>query len=309
LTWRSIGKILISAALIAWLFYRIGINHIFSQIIAVKWPWMIYSLAVFVASNILGGWQWFLLLKAKGLKISFWNAQSFYHIGLFFNNFLIGYIGGDAFRIYDVKRKSGDIVHAFSTVFFDRFIGFFMITTIAMITTVIALPALIDSDVGYTIAVILIIWLMALLILFNEKIARRFSWFSRFLPFRLQNKLGEIYLSLNQFRHNKKFLVRIFGIAMVVQILRILTHLLMALAIGVRIPSVYFFVFIPIIGIISSLPISVGGIGVREQSSVTLFGQLGISPGPVVAFEFLAYFISIIATLPGGVLFIFRKKN
>jgi glycosyltransferase 2 family protein len=309
LNWRSVVKVLVSAALIAWLLHRVGFEKISDRIFSAQWNWLMMGIVAFAVSNILGGWQWYLLLRAKNIRLSFWRVQSFYHVGLFFSNFLMGGIGGDAFRVYDVGKSSGDLTNALSTVFFDRFIGFMIITSLAVATAAIALPALIATTTGYIIACVLVMWIAGMVLLFNERLARKFTWISRIVPGRVYTKAREIYYSLNQLRHDRHVLIGVFGISFMVQSLRILTHFLMACSVGIKISPVYFFVFIPIIALVSSLPISVGGIGVREQSSVALFSQVGIASSPVVAFEFLAYFVSIITSLPGGIIFVIRKPH
>ena len=67
--------------------------------------------------------------------------------------------------------------------------------------------------------------------------------------------------------------------------------------------------FIPLVALFASLPISFGGIGVREQSGATLFSTVGLGASKVVTFEFLAYIIGIIATIPGGIIFALRRED
>ena len=304
----AVTKILVSGGLIVWLLLRIGINQIFGQLSSANVWWICASIFAFVVSNIIGSYQWFLLLKSKNLDITFFQALNYYHVGLFFNNFLIGNVGGDAFRIYDVTKKTNDSTNAISTVFFDRFIGFFTLTFLGMVVALFWLQQLASLNTVYTIAIILFGWILALLFLFNEGMARRVSvLLSRILPRVVNSKLRELYFELNRFRHNKRLLLRLFVISIFVQVLRVLTHVLAARSIGVETNIFYFFIFIPIIAMAASLPISFGGIGVREQSGVTLFSKVGIASNSVVVFEFLAYIVGIISSLPGGILFALRK--
>jgi len=71
---------------------------------------------------------------------------------------------------------------------------------------------------------------------------------------------------------------------------------------------IYFIIFVPIIALVASLPISIGGIGVRESSGVALFSQVWTIQADIVAFEFFAYLIGVISTIPGGIIFMLRKE-
>lgn len=303
-------KIGLSAFLIIFLLTRIGVNQLLTQVTQANPWWIVTSILVFVLSNILGAVQWYLLLKSRQVFISLWQVIKFYHVGLFFNNFLIGYVGGDAFRIYDIKKNSGNLNSALTTVFFDRFVGFFALSSLAMFVTLLWLPHLSSQITIYTIIIVFVVWAIGLFFIFQERTAKKFSWmFKFFLPKFVHLKLKEIYYELNEFRHQRALLSHIFLIASSVQTLRILTHLFAARAVGVKIEVFYFFIFIPIIALVSSLPISVGGIGVREQSGVTLFSQIGILPAEIVAFEFIAYLVGIVATIPGGLIFAIRRDH
>lgn len=306
----TVVKVLISVSLIYFLLQRIGLERIVEQFLTLKARWFFISLLVFVCSNILGALQWHLLLRARQIEISWPQALSFYHVGLFFNNFLIGYIGGDAFRIYDIHRNSGKMTDAVSTVLLDRFIGFFTLTSLAVIASIVWARHLASQIAVVLQATILIIWIVTLWFLFDRRLARRFSWlFKLLIPAMIHQKLRDIYSSIHGFGANRRFLFSLVCLSFCIQALRIATHYFAALSIGVDIGFGYYFIFIPLIALAASLPISVGGIGVREQSGVTLFTQLGVASAKVVAFELLAYIVGIIASLPGGLLFALRKEK
>ncbi len=304
-------KVLISGFLVYILLRRIGVSTLLTNITQAERTFILLALLCFVASNFLGSFQWYLLLKSRDIEISLLKVISYYHVGLFFNNFLIGYIGGDAFRVYDVHRSSGDTTSAISTVFFDRFVGFFTMTSMAVLTSFyLASRKIMPNSTSLTLAIILVVWIAGLMVLFNENIAQKFAWiFKLLLPKVLHAKMRDVYYGINQFRHNKLLLVQILLVSVGVQSLRITTHYWTSRSVGVNAPVSYFFIFIPIVALAASLPISLGGIGVREQSGVALFAQIGLPSASVVAFEFLAYIIGIVATLPGGLIFALRKEH
>ncbi len=306
----TVLKALVSLLLIFWLLQRIGFATIANYFQHASLYWLAASLLVFSVSNVLGGLQWHMLLHNRGIDITRRHCLWLYHIGLFFNNFLLGNVGGDAFRIYDIRRYSNRTDAAFATVFLDRFIGFFTLSSLALLTAAFMAYRLLALPAVLTIIIIFLCWLLALFFLFSEAFASKFSWLFRWmLPPAIHVKAKAFYFSLNAFRHEKELLTRVFALSVVVQTCRILTHWCAGRALGVTAAPGYYFLFIPIVALLASLPISLGGIGVREQSAVTLFRQLGLPSGQIVAFEFLAYLVGIVATLPGGLLFVMRKHK
>ena len=69
----------------------------------------------------------------------------------------------------------------------------------------------------------------------------------------------------------------------------------------------YFIGFQPLAAVIASLPISIGGLGVREGVLVELFGRVGIIESQAFALSLLGYAAGITASLFGGIAFIFRR--
>ena len=100
-------KLAVSLGLITYLAYGmdwVRLGQIFAATSA-----GLFALAVlfFSLSNGLGAVQWHLLLRAQKIPIPFRQSLVFYLVGVFFNNVLLGNIGGDALRIYDIKRLTG----------------------------------------------------------------------------------------------------------------------------------------------------------------------------------------------------------
>ena len=299
-------KISVSSGLIFFLFYKLGFNNVVSQITSANPYWFLLGIFIFSVSNILGSLQWYFLLKASGIDLQLTQVISFYYTGLFFNNFLVGYIGGDAVRVYDVSKSTGKTSDAISAVFLDRFIGFLILTTMALAA---ALYWINSQKVLIIIAIIFAYWVLILVLLFNKKLIQKISWlFKVILPRKMNLKMKEIYLSINAFKHHRDILLKVIAISVIVQSFRILVHCAAARSIGVKVNLIYFAIFVPIIALLASLPISIGGIGIRESTGVALFSQIWPIQADIVAFEFFAFLIGIISTIPGGIIFMLRKE-
>ncbi|MDZ7264650.1 MAG: flippase-like domain-containing protein [candidate division KSB1 bacterium] len=312
---RRIGipilKIGISSFLIGWLLVRLGPRDIFDRFLSANIWWILLAIIVFSLSNIFGALQWQLLMKTKSIHLPWSHVLAYYYVGLFFNNFLIGNVGGDAIRVYDIARLSGDLPHAISTVFFDRLIGFFVMTTLALLSGLFWHNIFQSNSLETITIIIFLLWVVSFVFLFNENLASRIGWLFRFmLTPKMNHKLRAVYQSINAFKHERRMLLTIGLISLLVQSLRVLVHYYAALSVGVQLHLKYFIIFIPVVALLSSLPISIGGIGIREGSAVAMFSQVNsLPPESIVAFEFLAYLIGLIATIPGGIFFILRREK
>ena len=304
-------KLVVSGCLIGYLLHKIGIQKIVEQLRLMEIYWLIGALVLFTASHFLGSIQWRLLLRSEGIRISWAKTLSFYFVGLFFNNFLISNLGGDIFRMMDVRRYSNNGTTAVSTVFFDRFAGLFVLSSMAIFAAPwVLLRGETHSVLRLSLLALILGWVFLLFFLFNKGFVRLFVWLLGWaIPKTLTHKVREVYGQIHNFGRNKNLLIRILGLSFVVQSARIFTHYLLGHSLGVTISPIFFFLFIPIVAIMASLPISLGGLGLREQTGIVLFGLVGISALQAFSIEFAAYLVAIASSIPGGIVFIGRKKG
>jgi uncharacterized protein (TIRG00374 family) len=303
-------KIAISAGLTALLLKRIGPDTILASLEHVRWIWIVSALGLFTASCFLGSLQWWMLLKAGGVRIAFRQTLHFYYVGLFFNNFFISNLGGDVFRMVDIQRYSNDGTAAVSTVFLDRVMGLLLMSGLA----VLASPFLLirqtaDFKFFPLLSMLIAGWTLVLLALFSKRFVRPFVWLvTRITPEKLHLKGRAIYQQIYDFGRQRSFFIRVLLISLCVQSARIFTHYLLGRSLGLDVSPLYFFLFIPIVAIMASLPVSIGGLGMREQSAVILFGTVGMAAQDATVMAFLSYLVAIITSIPGGLLFIVRNK-
>jgi uncharacterized protein (TIRG00374 family) len=303
-------KILVSLALIVFLLYKISPSKLAAHLRGVN-PFVLSAgVGVFFLSSFLGSIQWHLLLRAGSIEIPFSKSFRLYFVGLFFNNFLPANVGGDAVKIYDVARIGNDPYQVFAITLLDRIIGITGLCILAVAASCIAL----GRGGGYRIISYLIIFIACIAPVFALVLNRRLSGGVRNLFGRIQFRgLGErfhyVFGQLGSFARLRALLGRLTLLAVVVQSMRVATHILVGTALGVDLAPmalVYFYVFVPLLGLVMILPISVNGLGVREGTGVLLFAQIGISSEQALLMEFITYVVMVLVSLIGGVFFLVR---
>lgn len=308
---HTLLKCIISFALIAFLVQRIGILSITEVISSVSLNWICVAFCVFLISHVIGSYQWWLLLRTEEITIDFFSALKFYFVGLFFNNFLPSSLGGDLFRMFDINKFSSKDTSAVFSVIIDRFMGFFVLSCFA----ILAFPVIVMENIfnqNHIIYFVIFIgfWIFVLFLFFNKNVAQPFAWiYEKLTPEKIHLKTREVYKKIHSFGRSRSLFFKLVILSMLIQSLRILMHYFVSRSLGVDVSFKYFFFIIPFIAILSSLPISIGGIGIRESVGMILFHALaGIQNDIAVSIEFLAYLIAIVSSVPGGIIFIIRKK-
>ena len=318
---KTVLKLLVTGGLVYYLLRYLDIGALGAAFLSVTPSLYVIAIVCFVVSNLLGAVQWFLLLRAQNLTVSFRQALIFYHVGVFFNNVLPGNIGGDALRIYDIRRLTGESSGGIAATVMDRFIGLFSTSTLALLAFLFifeldAVGTLIDAPTGAHLAQLWVpalaaVWL-GLVGILSVGLSRRLGQLAdvtvlRLLPERLRQLVNHLHNTVSVYRRRLPLLLGIWIISIAVQFSRILVYYAAGLALGIQVGLVYFVCYQPVAAILAALPISIGGLGVREGVLVTLFGGLGVDREIATAMSLLGYVAGIVASLIGGITFVVRR--
>ena len=111
-SWRTTAllaaKVLVSVAMLWFLFHRLHWERIGPALGHADGRWIAAAAGLLILSNLLASYQWGRLLGAVDIRLPFWKVAAYYHVGLFFNNFLPANVGGDLARTLDASRQLKD---------------------------------------------------------------------------------------------------------------------------------------------------------------------------------------------------------
>ncbi len=300
-------RVLVSVVLLAWMARRFGIGTIAGSMRGADPLWLGAAVGMFVASGIAGSLQWGILLSFHGIRPGAAGTAGRYFMGLFFNYILPGFVGGDVVRVYHASKVSGQTTQAFSSTLADRLIGL-------LVLIMFSLGAFVLLPRGATEAILPVAALMFVLLAmfigaFAVKPVGRLAdrLLSPLAPSSVRDKLAAVYREMHELTRAPAVLAMVFATSLFIQLTRIGVHYLCGRAVGIETGFVYFALFVPVMEIVASLPVSVGGIGVRETVGTTLFAAVGVARPDVVAYSLLATLCGFIGSLPGALYFAAKK--
>ena len=129
------ARIAVSAALMIFLATKISLIELKALLSTLNRPLLAAGVGAVFLSNLIGSYQWHQLLSSSGIVMPFQKTFRFYFVGLFFNNFLLGNVGGDAVKIYDVTRIGTGVHQVIAVTLLDRILGIFGLCLLASIAT------------------------------------------------------------------------------------------------------------------------------------------------------------------------------
>ena len=278
-----------------------------------EWMWFLPGLAALGIMTILQTYRWLWLLRVQGISPSFRRTYGMNLIGMFFNLFLPGGTGGDLIKMYYASREApGQRAAAVLSVFMDRVIGLLALIAIAAVVSVFA----IDEFWGHPTLRGLLITLAVVVggagfFLTTVYVIERFN-LSKKLPswLPLRHAFVEVAAAFSTYARAGSTLWATFLISLPTHVVIFLSFYCAARALQAEVSFLHIFTVLPVILTIAALPISVAGLGVREQLfKVTLGVLYGVPGGVAVLIGFTGFLLSVIWGAVGGVIYIFYRPS
>lgn len=301
---KRIIQLLVSVGGFAYIFYKIP----FAEVVA-NWnigmtPWIIAMLIAATLTMAIQANRW-KGLSVQGPEIPFKTYYAYTAMGYFFNNLLPTGFGGDAVKSLAFGKKFNQTSQSVSAVLLSRIQGLLAM----FLCFFIALPfALNKAEIPLSYTLVMTIALLAcmafiILCLFSDKFH---------IPRFVTNKLTfipKLQASLSIYRKHKKQLLLSSLDSMWLQLLTLFIAYAYFRAVGVDIDISILVVFTSITIVVSMLPISLNGIGIREGTQVALFtGILGIPASVVLSAGLLGYIPLLFQAAQGAIVLVGSRR-
>jgi len=296
-------KALVTLVLLGVVATTVDLRRVGQALFNVRWSDLLLAFFLYQLGILVRAYRWQALLRGQGVKASLSRLVDLYYVGTFFNSFLPSGFGGDVVRVLEVLQDGTQGGTAVSTVLVDRLMGLEVLLVMALC----ALPFcwhIVPWSAATTVLALLGGTTLALCALLSQRLAESLMQRSKWVRKALGQKLGNAPASWAHYE--QRALLRASGASLVFNLLLILAQALLGRAVGVRIALGYFFVFVPIISALLTLPISISGFGVREGGYVLLFGQAGVGAGEATAMSLLFYGLNLATGLVGAGLYLWQ---
>jgi hypothetical protein len=302
----TLVKIAISGGLIYWILRGTNLGEILAAVSSANVWLLVIAFSLHIAGFTLSAFRWRMLLRTRGSDASIPFLIESYIVGVFFNNFLPSTIGGDVYRAYDSWRLGQSRSGAVAVVFVDRFLGLLALMLFALLALLAAneltqnIPLLYVWILLGTAGMLAAVWLMFMPPRWLPGLIARMK-----LPF--GSKIRSIIEAFLAFKGERDVLFKALGISILLQANVVLHYYLIARSLNLPIPFYSFFLIIPLATVITLLPISVNGIGVRENVYVFFLAPFAVLKPEAVAFAWIGYGMVVLQGIIGGIIYGLRR--
>jgi len=272
-------KLFISAALIYFIFNKINLKDVLTTLKTSNLLYLLIALISFAFSKLIAAFRLNLYFHEIGVKLTQKSNLKLYLLGMFYNLFLPGGIGGDAYKGYVIQKKyQVGAKKTASVLILDRLSGMLLLFAYACI----------------------------LAIILKQDYINQFKWaFSIGIPLSI---IVFWYLNKQFFNYVLPVFWKSVGYSVLVQLSQLIAAWSILKALSIQMDTVaYLFVFL-ISSIVSVLPLTIGGIGSREITFLYGAKWLNLNANTSVSISLVFFLITALVSL-FGIYYHFKKPK
>jgi uncharacterized membrane protein YbhN (UPF0104 family) len=299
------GKLALTAALLWWLSTRVDIGDALAALGRFDPAFIAAALLVALVQVGLAGWRFMLVTRLCGTRIGVGFALRATLVGGFFSQLLVTFISGDAIRAWMLARRGMALGRAVEAALLDRVIGVIALTLLILVGFAQFL-ALLPNETLRTSAILLLAaaWsaVFAFLILGRAsglcgRLLGRWPW------------LASLASTGRHLFTDSRAAGLALALGLVVHLLSVAMFILLFRGLGLPISTWLCLAVVPMVMLITMIPVSIAGWGLRESAMVVAFAGLNLPDSDILAASIAFGLLILAASLPGAVLWLNNQKR
>jgi hypothetical protein len=311
--WGIVVRIGVSAVLLGLLARRLRWEQAWTVLASLRLDLFSLSVLLYIGGQLLSSYRWKVLLRPLRVSVAYSRLVAFYFLGMFFNFFLPTVIGGDAVKAYYLARETGSATSSVASVFMDRNTGLLALLLLAVGGAAVSDLRMSHLPLVYPLLGGLLVYGAANFVLFRDSTYR---WLDGWLQRLHHGVVGQLRSVIRQwrdacgaYRHSPGVITAAVGVSLLFDLLLIGATAVTARALGIAVSPISFFVFIPIISVMSMIPVTVYGLGVREYGFVLFFSDVGVPAEACLLLSLVWMLVTVAASLPGAVIYVGYRRS
>lgn len=308
-----LGRIAFTVVLFFFLARSLSWGTLLNALGKVQHTQLLVGLSVGGFGIVISSYQWRSLLNAERIRSDLASLIDLYLVGIAFSHFLPTGMGGDAVKALYVGRDAGNSTGSTSAVIMSRVTGFFGMLLLAFPVLLIwhnhFQPAVIIGFALLSLLVGVMIGTAMLCAIFLPKLAR--NTMLRRIPMMMKvldkvTQVGEaLYITIRRPRFLS--VATLFGLQF--WVIGCLNYYCYATALGIHVPFYFYCIAIPFVSLVTFLPISINGFGVRESTFVFIFSTIHVSATNALLLALLMDAQVLFFGIVGGCLYLKMGKK
>ena len=286
-------RVAVSLGLLCIIFYKVGLATALERVVQVDWSALALASALILLTIAFHAKRWLIVVSMRGYSWRFRSALRETWIGYFFNQLLPSSVGGDGVRALRLYQSGIPVVIALRAVLTERIFGFIACTLLGVLAVPVMVSLAPSSPATIAVGLIVVMGLLGILFLLRGDL-RVLS----FLPVRIKNEIRQLSDAL----HNKTLSRWALAVSFAMQFLIAATVAVLSTGLGLSVHPILVAVLFQPVTLITLVPITLAGWGIREGALVAVLAAIGVSSEDALPLSLCFGTIVLFASVPGGLL-------
>jgi uncharacterized membrane protein YbhN (UPF0104 family) len=286
-------RIAVSALLLTYIAWRTDWTVVGDNFASLNVGLWLAALGVLLVAQLFSARRWQVFAQELRFERSLPQFCAYYFIGMWFNLSLPTSVGGDVVRVWYLDANSGRKLAAFASVFLERLNGLLVLIALACVGVLI-------SPIALELWIHACVWSVGGGAVVGIGLLLLLRHFKK-LPEQRRQQLQTV-LDLMRV---PSVMAWATAMSILVQLAGVVSLWCIGLALGLDIPVAFYCVLGPMVSLLTLLPISVNGMGVRELGTVAFLAPLSIHEDTAKTLAFLWVAVTVAASLLGGLVYLF----
>lgn len=308
-----LGRVAMTALLFFLLARTLSWGTLVQALRTVQHAQLFVGLCIGSLGIVVSSYQWRSLLRAERIQCDLAALVDLYLVGIAFSHFLPTGMGGDTVKALYVGRDSGNGAGATSAVLMSRVTGFFGMVLLAL-PVVIIWHAHVQSTV--------LLGLGGLSLVVGAMLASAIACalllplFTRSIPLlqtkrvaKMLDRVTQVGRAMYVTLKRPRFLAKATLIGLQFWVISCLNYYSYAIALDIHVPFYFYCIAIPFVSLVTFLPISINGFGVRESAFVYIFSTMHVPASTALLLALLMDAQVLFFGIVGGLLYLKMGKT
>lgn len=301
-------KLFISLAILLLLVYATDLEALKNSFYSISFDAIIYAFCLILLIRFIMALRWKVLLYYYQINASLIKLLEIMFVSNAVGHLLPSGVGTDIIRVYELSKNKGSSEKVLASVFLDRVFGLISMLLVALLA---AWFAHFSGQLGWTIPLLIsfaVLMLPVAFIIIRFLLSKNISLnTNRKLLVKISSFYNRFISALHQTAIPADGYYILILLSVLVQLIRSLVFMCIFIGLGSDVAIVYYFIFVPIVFIVMLVPISIGGLGVRESALYAFFGPLGLSIATCTVAGLVFHALQLVMIVPGLIIFNLRK--
>ena len=302
-------KIVITLALLVFLLFQVSWESVQNTLVQAHIGLVILSFAIFFSRSLFGAVRWKALLAVKNYSMSTADLTKYYLIGTFFNFFFPTVVGGDLARGYYLHSDGVSKKTTISSMIVERLLGVLSLACLSCLSLVMSVHIFRNTGIIGLVVGAAAVFLGIFVLLFHSGFEALVRSIAPAVLLPILEPGMRLLQDIREYSNTVAVLIYGFGITMFFQVLGVYSVYLIGLSMGSSTKLIFFLTLVPVVWLISMIPVSLNGLGVREGAFVYLFAFVGMEKEMALAISLIFLLQSILQGIVGGMLFAFDMRE